>query len=149
MTLRDDHVAVVGLACRTPGARNPDEFWDNLVNGVESIEHFSVEEMLEIGVDESDLTDEQYRRVSATTPDMEDFDARLFGMTPREAAIRDPQHRMFVECVYSALNHAGYDPARVAGSVGVFGGSAQNADSDLYVHRNRAVFRGVGDLHLA
>jgi phthiocerol/phenolphthiocerol synthesis type-I polyketide synthase E len=149
MSLRDDHVAVVGLACRPPGAGDLEEFWDNLVNGVESVEHFSAEEMRDFGVDERDLEDETYIRVAAFTPELEGFDAGFFGMTPREAAIRDPQHRLFMECLYSALSHAGYDPARIPVSVGVFGGSTQNKYADSYVKRNRAVTRAAGSINVA
>ncbi|HEY2289351.1 MAG TPA: beta-ketoacyl synthase N-terminal-like domain-containing protein, partial [Thermoanaerobaculia bacterium] len=54
------------------------------------------------------------------------FDARLFGLTPREAALLDPQHRQFLECAWEALEDAGRDPARPGGAVGVFGGASLN-----------------------
>ncbi len=63
----------------------------------------------------------------APLDDMEMFDAGFFGLSPHEAAIMDPQHRHFLECVWEALEHAGHAPVAVHGPIGVFGGSGHNA----------------------
>lgn len=102
-------IAVIGMACRVPGARNIDEFWQNLVNGVESIRPLSDEEMLAAGADAKKLDDPQYVKASPVLDDIEGFDAGLFGFSRREAEILDPQHRIFLECAAAGLDHAGCD----------------------------------------
>jgi acyl transferase domain-containing protein len=116
---RDDtptHVAVIGLACRFPGARDADEFWRNLIGGVDSIT----------------------RRVTprgtvsrGLLADPERFDAGYFGLSPREARLINPQHRVFLECAVEALENAGYDPARQDGSIGVYAGAGENGYAQL------------------
>ena len=54
------------------------------------------------------------------------FDAGFFGYSPREADLLDPQHRLFLECAWEALEHAGYDPKRYAGLIGVYAGASTN-----------------------
>jgi phthiocerol/phenolphthiocerol synthesis type-I polyketide synthase E len=85
-------VAVVGLAARYAGARSVDELWRNLRDGVESISHFSPEELP--GVDPLLLADPHYVRAKGVLPDADLFDAGFFGFTPREAELMDPQHRV-------------------------------------------------------
>src|SRR5690606_15027927 len=58
--------------------------------------------------------------------DVEMFDPAFFGYTPREAQLLDPQQRMFLQCAWEALEHAGYDPARYPGAIGVFAGVGQS-----------------------
>ncbi|HEU4407577.1 MAG TPA: SDR family NAD(P)-dependent oxidoreductase [Polyangiaceae bacterium] len=119
-------VAVVGMACRLPGARGPDEFWKNLREGVESVSFFSDDELDASAVDPAERRDPNYVRARATLEGVESFDAGLFGFSPREAELTDPQHRVFLECSWEALEHAGYDPFRYPGSVGVYGGAGAN-----------------------
>ncbi|MFH1490123.1 MAG: beta-ketoacyl synthase N-terminal-like domain-containing protein, partial [Pseudomonadota bacterium] len=87
-------VAIVGLACRFPGASNADQFWHNVKNGVESISFFTVEELRRSGVDPALLDNPAYIRAKGVLEDIEMFDASFFSMRPREAEIMDPQHRL-------------------------------------------------------
>jgi amino acid adenylation domain-containing protein len=119
----DDRIAVVGMSCRFPGARDVAEFWSNLRAGRESITFFSDEELLAAGVSPELLRDPAYVRGSGALADAYAFDAAFFGVGPAEARVMDPQHRVFLECAYAALEDAGCDPARYAGAVGVFAGS--------------------------
>lgn len=119
-------IAIVGLACRTPGASNPDEFWRNLRDGVEAISFFSEQELRESGVSEAEFCDPLYVPANGVLEGVELFDAGFFGFYPLEAEILDPQHRIFLECAWEALENAGYDPARYPGSVGVFAGAGSN-----------------------
>ncbi|THA54596.1 type I polyketide synthase [Streptomyces sp. A1136] len=112
-----ERIAVVGLACRVPGADDPDGFWRNLVEGVESIER------LEPPAD----APEGYVPAVARIKGVEDFDAEFFGMTPREAALADPQQRLFLEQCWAALEDAGCDPERSRGRIGVWGGTSFNS----------------------
>ena len=91
----DADIAIIGMSGRFPGARNVDEFWQNLCNGVESITQFSDEDLLQAGVDASLLSDPNYVKAGAILEDIDTFDGSFFGFTPGEAQILDPQHRLF------------------------------------------------------
>ncbi|HEY6322280.1 MAG TPA: type I polyketide synthase, partial [Thermoanaerobaculia bacterium] len=115
-------VAVIGLACRFPGASTPERFWQNLAAGVESISTFSTAELAASGIGPELSGQPGYVRARATLEGAELFDAHFFGISPREAAHTDPQQRLFLECAWEALENAGCDPTRSAGPVGVFAG---------------------------
>jgi phthiocerol/phenolphthiocerol synthesis type-I polyketide synthase E len=120
-------VAVVGMAGRFPGAGDIHAFWRNLREGVESISFFSREELLAEGGQAALLDDPRFVPAAGVAPGADELDAAVFGMTPRDAEILNPQHRLFLECAWSALEHAGYDPQRTERPVGVFAGSGSNA----------------------
>lgn len=111
-----DRIAVVGLACRVPGAQDADGLWDSLLAGRESIVR------LPVTGDEPD----GYVPAAAPLEGPGDFDAEFFGMTPREAELTDPQQRLFLEHCWTALENAGCDPARYDGRIGVWGGCGVN-----------------------
>src|ERR1017187_3564503 len=119
-------IAVVGMAGRFPGARNLEEFWHNLVEGVESITRFSDEELLRSGVPASCLSDPNYVKAAPILEDPSQFDADFFGFLPIEARTLDPQHRILLELAHEAIEDAGYDPNRYPGRIGVFTGAAFN-----------------------
>jgi len=122
-----DEIAVIGLACRLPGANNPDEFWQNLCDGVESITFLSEQELRASGVALATLSDPHYVKAAAILEGIDLFDAAFFGFTPREAEIMDPQHRVFLECAWEALESAGYATDTYAGRVGVYAGTSVNS----------------------
>ena len=140
----DGGIAIVGLACRFAGARSPAEYWDNLQGGVESIVRYDDAALLAAGVQPAQLRSPHYVRAGAPLDDMECFDAALFGLSPRDAAIMDPQHRHFLECAWEALENAGHVPARFGGAIGVFGGSGQNAYLARNLMTNPRLVRDVG-----
>src|SRR5438309_5512231 len=119
-------IAIVGMAGRFPGARNLDEFWHNLAEGVESITRFSDQEILESGVPASYLSNPSYVKAAPILEEPGHFDAGFFGFSPLEARTMDPQHRILLELAHEALEHAGYNPDRYQGRIGVFTGSALN-----------------------
>jgi acyl transferase domain-containing protein/acyl carrier protein len=121
-----DSIAIVGMSGRFPGAKNVEEFWRNLREGVEAVTFFSEEELEREFVDPSELRDPNYVKVRAILDDVEMFDAPFFGFSPREAAITDPQHRLFMECCWEALEDAGYDPQKYPGTIGIYGGAGAN-----------------------
>jgi acyl transferase domain-containing protein/acyl carrier protein len=123
MSKTDLDIAVIGMAGRFPGADNVEGFWQNLRDGTESVSRFSDEELLQAGVRPEALRDPAYVKAAAVLRDVERFDARFFGCTAREAQILDPQHRLFLEAAWEALESAGYDTDRYRGSIGVFGGA--------------------------
>jgi phthiocerol/phenolphthiocerol synthesis type-I polyketide synthase E len=119
----DNKIAVVGMAGRYPGATDLKGFWDNLVAGKSSIARFSEEELVAAGVPRELAGSPTYVGAGGTYERPFDFDASFFGYTPREAEMMDPQHRIFLEHSWKALENAGYDSLRYDGRVGVFGGS--------------------------
>jgi acyl transferase domain-containing protein/acyl carrier protein len=119
-------IAVVGMAGRFPGAREIGELWRNLRDGVESIRRLSREEMRAAGVDPASLDDPRRVPAGGVLDGADLFDAAFFQITPREAELLDPQHRIFLECAWEALEDAGCDPARFPGAIGAFAGSGLN-----------------------
>ncbi len=120
-------VAVIGMAGRFPGARGVAEFWANVCAGTESVAFFSEGELLAAGVPQAELARPGYVRAGARMAGFDEFDAEFFGYTAREAQIMDPQHRLFLETAWQALEHAGHDPAGFDGPVGVFGGASTSS----------------------
>ncbi len=121
-----EQIAVIGMAGRFPGAASVEEFWRNLRDGVESIKRFTDEELKAAGVPDEVLNRSNYVKAGAVLQDMEMFDATFFGISPNEAESTDPQHRLFLECSWQALESAGYNPENSAGPVGVYAGCNPN-----------------------
>ena len=118
-----DDVAIIGMAGRFPGASNIDELWRNLLNGVESVVPVSDEEWARsLRSHPAFLTNPNLVRARPKLADIDMFDAGFFGFTPRAAQVLDPQQRVFLECAWEALEHAGYDTERYDGRVGVVAG---------------------------
>ncbi|KVK83968.1 type I polyketide synthase [Burkholderia sp. MSMB1498] len=115
-------VAIVGMAGRFPGADSVDAFWRNLTEGVDSLSRFSREQLLAKGVDAAQLDHPDWVSAAQVVGDADKFDALFFGIGPREAALMDPQHRLFMEIAWSALEQAGYARAdnRYRTRTGVF-----------------------------
>lgn len=120
-------VAIIGMAGRFPGAENVDQFWSNLVDGIESIADLDEQTLREAGVAPDTFGSSNYVRREAVISGIDLFDAAFFGISPKEAAWMDPQQRILLETAYQALDHAGYG-SRVAaeGRVGVFAGVGAN-----------------------
>jgi acyl transferase domain-containing protein len=139
-------IAVIGMSGRFPGARNLDQFWQNLVHGIESIRVFSPEELLAAGVPPHLLRRPDYVPAAPTLDEIDLFDAKFFGMTPREAMVTDPQHRLFLECAWEALERAGYCGESYDGSIGVFAGSGPSMSSYVTseTHINPSLFGPSG-----
>src|SRR5258708_14587369 len=119
-------IAVIGMAGRFPGAKNIEEFWMNLRDGVESISFFSEQELMASGIDPTEFNASQYVKASAVLEDTEWFDASFFGISPRDAELTDPQHRIFLECAWEALENAGYTADSYRGRIGIYAGAGMN-----------------------
>jgi acyl transferase domain-containing protein/acyl carrier protein len=128
MSHRDD-IAIIGTSGRFPGAENVEQFWQNICAGVESISFLSQEEVeveMKGWTDLDVLRSKSYVRAAPLVEDADLFDASFFGIPPREASNIDPQHRLFLECAWHALESAGYDPFTYSGSIGVFAAASAN-----------------------
>ncbi|MBW4617792.1 MAG: SDR family NAD(P)-dependent oxidoreductase [Cyanosarcina radialis HA8281-LM2] len=119
-------IAIIGMAGRFPGAKNIDEFWENLRDGIESISWFTDEELLAAGINSNALIDENYIKAGANLENIDLFDADFFGFNPQEASRIDPQHRIFLECAWEALEDAGYDSQTYKDKIGVYAGVGWN-----------------------
>jgi acyl transferase domain-containing protein len=117
-------IAIIGMSGRFPGADDIQQFWRNLLAGVESLTVLTDKELSVVPA--AVRRSPRFVPVSRTFSNYDQFDAAFFGVNPREAAVMDPQHRLFLECSWSALEHAGYDPERYPGAVGVYAGARMN-----------------------
>lgn len=127
-------IAIVGMACRLPGADSPAVLWRNLRAGVESVTFFDDAELLAAGVEADLLRRPDYVKAAPLIRDADAFDAAFFGYSPREAAVMDPQQRVFLEVAWEAFEDAGYHPARCPGVVGVFAGGGGIVTSYFAAH---------------
>ncbi len=123
---RQEQIAIIGMAGRFPGAHSITEFWQNLKAGTASIQHLTDQDLMEAGVEPELWQQPNYVRAYASMDGIDQFDAALFGYSPREATIIDPQHRVFLECAWEALEAAGYNPEQYAGKIAVYGGASLN-----------------------
>lgn len=127
-----EDIAIIGMSGRFPGADSINAFWQNLKNGVESIATFSEQDLDAAGVDRELRNRQNYVKAGGVIEGIELFDANFFDYTPKEAAMIDPQHRLFLEQAWMALEDAGYDPDRYPAPIGVYAGTGMNT----YLYRN-------------
>ncbi|MCP4657075.1 MAG: AMP-binding protein, partial [bacterium] len=133
-------LAIIGMSCRYPGAEDVETFWRNLCAGVESIRRLGDDELRAAGVE---AADSDYVPACADLKDPDLFDAGLFGFSPREAEMIDPQQRIFLECAWEALEAAGYAPGRFPGRIGVYAGAGMTRYA-WNVFSNRELMDAVG-----
>ncbi|MGP4104713.1 type I polyketide synthase [Nonomuraea sp. KM90] len=132
-------IAIVGMSGRFPGASDVTELWSVIRAGASGITRFTDDELRAAGVPDELLADPSYVKAGPVIDGVELFDAAFFGFSPKEAQILDPQHRLFLEHSWAALEDAGCDPKRFDGSIGVFGGCAHSS----YL-QNNLVPSGIG-----
>jgi len=137
-------IAIIGLSCRVPGAGDARQFWRNLADGVESLTHFTREEQRAFGVPDHLLDDPDFVPAAMMLDDHQGFDAAFFGMSIREAEIRDPQHRLFLELSHTALEDAGYDSFRYPGEIGVYAGSGSDFYQWINIRSNAQAHANAG-----
>jgi acyl transferase domain-containing protein len=142
-------IAIIGMSVRVPGAGDVKEYWRNLIEGVESVKFSTREEQQALGVPVAQLDDPAFVPAAAALDDVEYIDASYFGMTPREAELRDPQQRLFLELAHTALEDAGYDPGRYDGEIGVYGGTGGDDYQWKNIRRNPAVMASTGTFAVA
>ena len=141
----DSAIAIVGMALRTPGARNVDEFWQLIASGSAARTDLADAELLARGVPASQVADANYVKAGMFLDDMELFDGDFFGLGSRESDVMDPQHRHFLEVCWEALEAAGYSADGFDGAIGVFAGSGHNAYMPLNLFGNEPLMNEMGD----
>nr|WP_260866418.1 non-ribosomal peptide synthetase/type I polyketide synthase [Paenibacillus xylanexedens] len=119
-------IAVIGMAGRFPGSSNIDEFWDHLMAGEEGIVRLTEEELSAAGVGPEEYTHSDYVRAKGVLQNTEFFDSEFFEYPYQESDLMDPQIRLLHQCSWEALEHAGCDPYRYSGSIGLFAGSGSS-----------------------
>ncbi len=117
-----EKIAIIGMACRFPGAADIRQYWENLKNGVRSIRPLTENELKERGIPPKVYERNGYIRFGALLDDVESFDYRFWGLSRSEAILMDPQHRLFLECCWHACEDAGCRPEEISEVTGVFGG---------------------------
>lgn len=138
-----DEIAIIGMSGRFPGAASVEEFWLNVRDGVESISFFTAEQLKDEGISTALSGAPNYVNAKAVLQDAEMFDASFFGFNPREVEILDPQHRLFLECAWEALENAGYDSEQYSGMIGVYGGTSMSTYL-LNIYSNRELMKSMG-----
>ncbi|MET9489823.1 beta-ketoacyl synthase N-terminal-like domain-containing protein [Nocardia sp. NPDC006630] len=129
-------IAIVGIATHLPGASTREQFWTNLLDGVESVRRFEIEELRAAGVPQELIDHPLYVPRGTDIPDADQFDAEFFGFSPAEARVTDPQHRLFLQTAWEALEDAGAAPDRIDGPVGVFAATTSSSYLFNNVQRN-------------
>ncbi len=139
--LSDNHtIAIVGMAARLPGGIALDDFWNVIRDGRSVIEQFSIDEA-EDAFDAKTRNSSGYVPARSILKGVDQFDPAFFGMRPKEAAITDPQGRVFLEICQEALDDAGIDPARTSAAIGVYAGSPMSTYMLENVLQDRAQIR--------
>jgi len=141
-------IALIGMAGRFPDAEDFRAFWWNLEHGVESLVEYTEAEMLGAGVPAAFLENPNFVKRGTPFERADWFDAGFFGFNPREAEILDPQHRLFLECAWEALEDAGYCGDARPESIGVYAGASGNTYFLSNIVTNPEVAESVGGYQL-
>ncbi|WP_167538366.1 SDR family NAD(P)-dependent oxidoreductase [Streptomyces albofaciens] len=146
---RESDVAVVGIACRFPGATGPDEFWNMIAEGRRGIGELTPEQLAEAGAGPARLADPALVPAAGILWDADRFDSAFFGYSARETAVMDPQQRMFLEAAWHALDDTGHDPERFPGRVGVYAGQTvgthRTPDSSVFLGTSADLLMAADD----
>jgi len=139
-------IAIIGMACRFPGAPSVQTFWENLKQGIESIGSLPRNELDELAALPAGLiANPNFVAAAGRLEAVDKFDAALFGLNPAEATATDPQQRLMMECAWEALESAGYNPG--GRSIGVFAGAGESLYRDL-LRGDPAFEESVGGMQL-
>ncbi|HWM25443.1 MAG TPA: amino acid adenylation domain-containing protein [Chthoniobacterales bacterium] len=140
-----DGIAIIGLEGRFPEARNAAEFWKNLVEGKDCITRFTDDQLAASGYDPKALRAlPGYVAARGLVDKPEWFDRAFFGIPTKEAEVMDPQHRVFLEIAWAALEDAGCDPSTYPGLIGLFAGTSNSTYYPYFVRQRRDLMETVG-----
>lgn len=144
-------IAIIGMAGIYPGARNLDEFWDNLKNGRDGVteipaDRWDVDRYFDPDPEKA-REGKMYNKWGAFIDDVDAFDSMFFNISPNEAATIDPQERLFLQTVHHAIEDAGYTRKSIrtyverqnAGDVGIFVGETSNT---YLLHGSKGLLNG-------
>lgn len=147
-------IAIIGMACRYPGAvNNVDDYWRLLSEGIDAIteiprERWNIDSFYDPDPDAAGMI---LTRWGGFLEQVDQFDPQFFGISPREAEGMDPQHRLLLEVSWEALENAGQAPDKLTGSpTGVFTGISVSDYYQLMTDQDRAkldVYLAQGTAH--
>ena len=146
--VHEDAIAIIGMVGRFPLAENLEQYWQNLVTGRECISLFSDEALLSAGYSPDLLADSNFVPAAGLLTDTDLFDADFFGFSAREAEILDPQQRIFLECAWTVLEKAGYNPEGFDGRIGVYAGSSMSSYLITNLYSNRDLVWTIGPFQM-
>ncbi|GIQ69512.1 hypothetical protein DUZ99_18475 [Xylanibacillus composti] len=146
-------IAIIGLSMRMPGAHTLEQFWHNLSRKRECIGEYPIHRRRDsepfIRTHTTLKTDEITYSIGGYLDEVDKFDYDFFQLSPMEAALMDPNHRMFLESCWSAIEDAGYGGGRLQGSrTGVYIGHADWPLYGQYITKtqpSRIQMAGVGN----
>lgn len=141
-------IAVVGMAGRFPGASDIYEYWEIIREGKETVSRYTREDLEQKGVPPELLDNPDYVYADAILDGAENFDSAFFGFSPLEADFMDPQHRLFLEICYQALEHAGYKTINTDNNTGVFAGSGPENYLLKNLSKRPEILRSMGELQV-
>jgi acyl transferase domain-containing protein/acyl carrier protein/NAD(P)-dependent dehydrogenase (short-subunit alcohol dehydrogenase family) len=136
-------IAIVGMACRFPGAPSVKHFWDNLTRGIESITALSDEDLSSLPPEL--VNDPGFVNATGRLENIELFDAAFFNLNPAEATATDPQQRLMLECAWEAMESSGYNLR--GKNIGVFAGAGESLYRDL-LRGDAGLLQSLGELQL-
>ena len=142
--LGENDIAIIGMAAHLPGAPDVQAYWRNLAGGVRAIRRLSREELLEAGEAPQLIDRPDYVPFAAPLDGFARFDADFFGLSPKEAAIMDPQHRQFLEVAWEAMEQSGHVPDNFDGKTGVYAGCGMGSYFYFNVCSNRDLVDQTG-----
>ncbi len=140
-------IAVIGMACRFPGANSTDEFWDLLKNGRETTDFFTDAE-LDPSIPSNLKNNPNYVKARGLIEKADEFDASFFNINPKAAELMDPQQRIFLELAREVLETSGHLPEKYSGTTGVFAGSGNNTYYQNNVLPNTEMVENVGSFQV-
>ena len=143
----DNAIAVIGMACKFPGADSIDEFWQLLTQGTSMLDEMPEDRFSTKGLRRT--PDGKFRFFGNFVRDIQAFDHKFFKKSSREAASMDPQQRLILQCAYEALESAGHfghkaDPA--PNDVGCYVGVCTNDYNDHVASHNPNAYSSLGTL---
>ncbi|MCB9457865.1 MAG: polyketide synthase dehydratase domain-containing protein [Anaerolineaceae bacterium] len=141
---KSEPIAIIGMGCRFPGgANNPEQFWANLQNGVDSITDIPAArwDASQLYDPDPDAPGKIATMWGGFVDDIDRFEPQFFGISPREAVTIDPQQRLMLEVSWEALESAGYAPDKLTGSkTGVFVGVCNHDYAQMVLHGDTEKF---------
>lgn len=137
----NNEIAIIGIACKFPSANNYNEFWDLIINKKNTISFFNQEELINSGIDYNLINDEKYVPARGILDDIDKFDANFFNISPAEAKLTDPQHRIILEQSWTALEDAGYIPDNFPGKISVFVGMNDSSYLQNQILQNQKLLK--------
>ncbi|QGH56385.1 SDR family NAD(P)-dependent oxidoreductase [Bacillus velezensis] len=141
-------VAIIGMSCVFPGAKNADEFWINLINEKDLIQEIPPDRWDWKKYAEGKGSSEVHSKWGGFITDADKFDEAFFNINPREAELMDPQHRIYLQETWKAIEDAGYKASKLSGkNIGVFTGIQFNDYRQLLMRHSDGAhaFAGTGN----